>query len=425
MLFKNIQVSHAISIISLGPTLLALVAVLLVVANMNKNARQAEFTQDIVRLAALFDGVAHTHAVERGLSAGYLSSNGEIGRLKLNDARANADAAAEKLLTISAADLNVIEDSVLQTYLSPIKTALSEKNSIRASVDIIAPNNGAFNYYSSINSLALRNIELLIKKAEDGVTSQKLISQLQLLWLKERAGQVRGALNGVFKAEQISKVQLLTIPQYLQDEQNRQSSFLAWSDEANQIAFNELQSKPAWLTVKRVVNQILQAESGPISGPDNWFEMATSRIVDVKLLSDSNASEIEAYASQVLSTTKLHRLIFICISLGFLAPLVVLGFIVKKSISSRVEQIKDFLSSVAEHKDFSKQLDCHSNDELSQIMQSLNMHISDISSNFNQIAGMTHSSKESSDRLTYSAKTAIDEAQLQHIQTAQIATATL
>ncbi|WP_371193731.1 hypothetical protein [Glaciecola sp. SC05] len=61
---KKMQVANAISIISLGPSLLAIIGILFVVSNINEKSTQAELSLDIVKLASLFDAVAHTHAVE-------------------------------------------------------------------------------------------------------------------------------------------------------------------------------------------------------------------------------------------------------------------------------------------------------------------------------------------------------------------------
>ncbi len=313
----------------------------------------------------------------------------------------------------------------MTTLIKPLNDSLSGKSSIRSAVDSLAANNGAFTYFSNLNASALRNIEILIYKTQNRTTAQKMSSQLQLLWLKERAGQVRGALNGIFKAQQISSNQLSTIAQYLLDEENRLNTYLTWSSEQNRNAFIKLQSKPDWLAVSEVVEKINSAEAGNIEGPSNWFGISTSRIVDIKKLSDGVGLEIAALANQKLADTYSQRIAFIAISGILLVPLVVLGFIVKKSISFRVAKIKSFLTTVAENKDFSEVLSVQSEDELAQIMVSLNIHVSEINKSFNEVVGLTQSSQQMASKLEVSAQSAIDEAELQHVQTAQVASAIL
>ncbi|WP_371193756.1 methyl-accepting chemotaxis protein [Glaciecola sp. SC05] len=359
------------------------------------------------------------------MSARYFASKGEKGRNELDDAREKADKASKALLAITASDLNVLDEASLTTLIKPLNDSLSGKSSIRSAVDSLAANNGAFTYFSNLNASALRNIEILIYKTQNRTTAQKMSSQLQLLWLKERAGQVRGALNGIFKAQQISSNQLSTIAQYLLDEENRLNTYLTWSSEQNRNAFIKLQSKPDWLAVSEVVEKINSAEAGNIEGPSNWFGISTSRIVDIKKLSDGVGLEIAALANQKLADTYSQRIAFIAISGILLVPLVVLGFIVKKSISFRVAKIKSFLTTVAENKDFSEVLSVQSEDELAQIMVSLNIHVSEINKSFNEVVGLTQSSQQMASKLEVSAQSAIDEAELQHVQTAQVASAIL
>jgi len=55
---------------------------------------QANSAQEAVQLATILDDIAHNHAVERGLTAGFLGSKGASGRDKLGAQRVKAESPA-------------------------------------------------------------------------------------------------------------------------------------------------------------------------------------------------------------------------------------------------------------------------------------------------------------------------------------------
>ncbi|MFC4700746.1 methyl-accepting chemotaxis protein [Glaciecola siphonariae] len=420
---KSLKVSNAILLISIGPTVLALAAVLMLVFASQQQAKQAEFARDVVSLITLFDNVAHSHAVERGITAGFLASGGLSGRDALSTARSNADSAAENLLAVSDEQFSQIDQALLQNIKQPVVELLSKKSALRAAVDNLNPASDSFGYYSALNAQALRSIELLIFKVADREVTSMLASNLQLLWLKERAGQVRGALNGAFKAKEVKPVQLAAVRQYLRDESNRAQAFYIWANDEFQASFNALAAGRSWQEVSNVSQQISVTEPGFVEGPDNWFELSTTRIKDIKGLSDSISRHITELVDEKLTSLRSRTTMIFVVNAAILIPLVWLGIMVRRSIATRVSKIKSYLAKVSHDKDFTQGINCDSNDELSDIIRSLDKHIGEINTNFVEVARQSERAQSLVEQVANGSKISMHEAESQQMQTSQISTA--
>ncbi|MCV5803747.1 nitrate- and nitrite sensing domain-containing protein, partial [Escherichia coli] len=83
-------------------------------------------------------------------------------------------------------------------------------------VDRLSPQIAPFGYYSNLNQLIIDNIDVLIAQTQSrelGTLGDALIS---VIVMKERAGQARGALNGVFAKGSATSVLFSNIEGYIQ-----------------------------------------------------------------------------------------------------------------------------------------------------------------------------------------------------------------
>ncbi|MAZ65705.1 MAG: hypothetical protein CMF25_01180 [Kangiellaceae bacterium] len=85
-------------------------------------AVEGELAKGVVELSRALDEVAHHHAVERGLSAGYLGSGGSKGLSALNTQREKADKAENGLRRLVAEHKSLIDDIGID--LSPLNRLL-------------------------------------------------------------------------------------------------------------------------------------------------------------------------------------------------------------------------------------------------------------------------------------------------------------
>ncbi|WP_375321950.1 nitrate- and nitrite sensing domain-containing protein [Aliivibrio logei] len=96
--FKSIKLR--LLIISLLPTLIISVFLIQLLMQENKNVYNANYSLEAVSLFNALDNVAHNFAVERGLTAGFIASEGLSSKEKLIQQRKKSDL-AEKTYKIS------------------------------------------------------------------------------------------------------------------------------------------------------------------------------------------------------------------------------------------------------------------------------------------------------------------------------------
>lgn len=181
--------------------------------------------KEVVRVSGLLTNVAHNFAVERGLSAGFIGSKGTKGGDKVAAQREKADAAASALLA-SKQDLELLAINPRSTELiNELTGMLDQRLEIRKGIDELRPNNPFFSFYSDINRLSLLLVEQQATRIPNPALSADFNALIQLLWLKERAGQSRGALNGVFSAGDYNDARARAVTQYVNQQNDRIGRF--------------------------------------------------------------------------------------------------------------------------------------------------------------------------------------------------------
>ena len=419
---KNLKVSHAIAVVGLLPLLLVLVLAFFLGSGLLDSIRDTQKANDIVRLTEKLDGIAHNFAVERGLSAGFLGSKGEQGRDAVAKQRVVADQMEQALRNVKPTDFQQLTEAEFTSLVQPTLNLLKDKTSIRQKVDALAPDNGAFAYYSKLNDTALRGIQRSITLVRSTEIDQELSMRLALLWMKERIGQYRGALNGVFGAGKSSEKRFVEINGYLADEKVWEHYFQDMASAEYRVQLQALKQTPEWKAVDSVLMRFQQTENlDQIQGPPDWFKMATAKIGLVKKLSDQIGLTVHDHAEEKEAR---DNTIFITVTTVILVVVAFVLFLMQKvmsSVSSRVAMVHKALTSVGEQKDFTVNLTVGSNDELGQIMHELNRHLNHLSSTFGMLVSKSNESKSSMDDLIAQARIAVKETQEQQARTDQIA----
>ena len=379
----RLKVSHAIALVGFLPVLLALVLVGLLVNSLLIELRQGERAQDMVKLSGYLDSVAHNHAVERGLSAGFLGSKGANGKDAMLKQRQVADNAASQLRGLSAADFSQISQDELTTLVQPVLRLLDNKSQVRGKIDQLASDNGAFAYYSNLNAAALSSIKYLITDITDTELAHMLNARLSLLWMKERIGQYRGALNGVFAAKSVSPSRYTEILGYLQDETKRLQDFKTFASSQSLTELEQVIKSAEWQEVDRHVAAFTKAtDLNSVNGPDNWFALATKRIGLVKGVADSIGERVATVAMTKVSDSNQRITLLIVIFLVVTIPVIWLIRHVIKSVASRVDLIHNVLRAIAKDRDLTHQIPNPADDEIGEIITALNEHLVHLSKSF-------------------------------------------
>ena len=405
--FSLVKINFASSI--LAAIVILLLATLAISVELS-DRRSAQNDLRLLEVLKALDDVAHQHAVERGLTAGFLGNPTDESRAKVINQRANADAAAQSLNEVIKAlssDFPVVANTT-----ALLRKALQGKPKLRQEVDGLTGAN-AFVFYSQINRLAIDALSSLANEISSNEVNTDLAMAKLLGRFKERAGQVRGKVNGTLARKAINDATRAEVRGY-QQEMELIVNYLE-----TQISGERLEKARAVLgdSTSRQISSILDEVLGnepnfdQLPSPAEWFPLATKQIGGVKKLLDEEWAAVEAQAQRSAEAANLK----LWLTLGLLIVAVILlswinlGFasVLRNSLNRLTQQ----LQQIASERDLSIKLDTSSQNELGEIARSVQLTLNSVEETLKELIDSVSASgtlvtelDSSSDKLLGNAK---------------------
>ena len=362
----HLQIQSKIQLIFVPPLVIVL---LFVVATLFGNAQKihsANRVVETVELVSVLDAVAHNFAVERGLTAGFLGSKGEKGKDKLEKQRDKADAAKQHFLSTYDSKFNGLHDSVKPLF-DEIKNQLSRVDELRISVDQVSAVNNPFGFYSSLNKLSLDAISILASRLQNPKTIREINALTAMLWMKERSGQERGALNGVFASGKFSARKVTSINLFIAD-QSTQEERIAFN--ADSKTYSEFKKSIQDESHKKVIayrETFFNAVNNNLDLNENaqtWFKVSTDRIKNIKAFSDNASKTIKQSAQKTLVGAWTLLILTLAISVIGTLGIIILSKTISMQLQENIRALITGINQVRDDKNFGIRVNILSQDEL-------------------------------------------------------------
>lgn len=378
---RSLPFALKLSLISIPAIVFAGILLSTLVGEKLSSIDQMERLRHQLLLTQLFDDVAHQHAVERGLTAGFLGSGGTAGKDKLAQQRNNADAARQALQT--ELDAHPLESEAMRENYRELSEHLKQKASVRQGVDRLIPNNPAFVYYSALNSFALDSIELIENQLADSSISDAFFTYRNILLMKERAGQIRGKLNGAVKRNQLSEGARAELLGYIISQNAALHKVLLAASASTKSMLSEIQGREAFKKVAIAHNVLLDPNKSltdiPSSVLENWFALATENIKAYKGLANSVLQNMVDQVEQEANLLRAYTLTLLGVSAAVLIVLLTLVYILSRDLSKRVKALQSLLHQVEQEGDLELRARDDAGDELGDMAKTINSFLNNIS----------------------------------------------
>jgi len=330
-------------------------------------------TQDenVIQLLDLLEKLAHHHAVERGLTAGYLGAPGNKTKSNLMQQRNKADQA---LSALNAELSNSwIKQMQLLPYISELRRHLQQCTQVRSQVEVL-DKSMAFVYYSKLNRLALDAALRVKARVSDGKLSQGLSSALFLAQFKERAGQLRGKINGILAAKSLTGGARQAIQNYNEDLNIITSYLQGQLKDAELQQFRQSMASSQGQSIQKIVAELAsssQPDYASLPTANDWFSMASRQIGEIKSILDLQWRQNFELATEYKAQS-FFALMFAIVMTGLVLLILTLSNLyLIKALRSRLRQLIQKLEQVAEHGDLSLDIRLESGGELGDISRSV------------------------------------------------------
>jgi len=398
---------------------------ILLIQNITNKWQESQTLQQDITLISLLDAlekVAHNHAVERGLTAGFLGGGSDAAKNKVLAQRQKADASIQHLKSVSA---QLTKNSTkVSKNLSILFDLNAEKAALRTQVDNKAAPD-AFAFYSKLNQISLDVAANLSSQIKHPVLSKDLNIAFLLAHYKERLGQNRGKINGTLAKKQLTSVTQQNIALY-NSEIDLLNQYLIANLQGQQLqSFNSIIQSDDSRKINVITNTLLNTNSPnftTLPAASEWFPMATQQITQIKQLLDTQWNTVDKDGLELKEAADTTLTLTIAYFLVTLAIIAYLNFHLLSTLKKELSQLTSLLLK-AEKGDLTIDIRLKSKDELGEISNAIHNTIFAFK---DLLLGLDHSinsGSKLSDDMSTATKTVLDDSNKTLAMASNIATA--
>lgn len=367
--------------LTLVPVVLLFLVVIIDLVISLSILKDSEFTDNAAMLAEKTSALVHEMQKERGMSAGYIGSQGQKFVAQIKQQRQLTDNRQKALFqAVEELDLNA---QTLQA-LNTLKTRMNQMASIRSGVDSLnLPLERVLSYYTQNNTVLLDLNGELGGQIDAADSSKRFQALYNLAYAKEQAGIERAVLNNVFARDAFTPQLFVRFVQLKTKQQTFLQVAQSAADEKFESSLTAFMSSPEQKEVEKY-RQIATDAEGPLGqSAEQWFAASTARINKLKQTEETLLTQIITFAQQSHSWT----LVIVALEIVLLVIVLAVAYLVYSTIRIRARQaadIKRVMTAVDQDKDLTQTVQIISQDELGEIARLINVTFEHVKQDFTQ-----------------------------------------
>jgi len=366
---KNLTIKAKLITLSLIPILVLGYLTIVQAIDGYESKKKLESTTQLVKLSKEISLLIHETQKERGASAGYIGSGGVKFKDILPKQRELTDERVDEFKSfvkkIDFESFPKVEKAVEKTldYLSQ----LDEKREKISSLSIGLKD--AVEYYTKMNDSMLQIVSSVAKNSPSNEVTKELVAYTNFLKSKERAGIERAVLSGVFAKNEFPPGYFAKFIDLIAKQDAYMDGFLSMADDHLVEFYKEKMNNPAVKEVERLRQIAIDKANEGNFGVDSvyWFKTITKKINILKQIDDAIAEDITKLLD-TLAGASYQGAIGGMLTILFM---VFFAYFITRDIENSMNNLEEFISDMAQNKNFSKKVEITSKDEFGKIQQSL------------------------------------------------------
>ncbi|MCT7588527.1 nitrate- and nitrite sensing domain-containing protein [Aliarcobacter butzleri] len=347
-MLSKLSIKQKLILIMLIPLFLIILLTTKVIYDSFSASRNLKALDNVVELSTKIGALVHETQKERGMTAGFLGTKGEKFKTELPDERLKTDEKLSEFKTfLSTFDKNSYSQDFIENLDSGIKK-LEELSNIRSSVNALSINGPvAIGYYTETNKLLLNVIGTIVKLSTNSNVSQELVSYMNFLLSKERAGLERAVGTNTF-AKNVFDLELKTKFYTLVAEQTAYlDSFVKVSPKEAVDFYNKTMQDNSVEEVEKMRKIALYSgkESDFNVDANYWFKTITDKINLLKKVEDYLSENLVSTIRKELGEAQRNMIIFSLLSTSGIIVFILISIVISNNIVNSLENFKNGLFS--------------------------------------------------------------------------------
>ncbi|MFT5655335.1 MAG: methyl-accepting chemotaxis protein, partial [Arenicella sp.] len=423
---KNFSLKFKLLLLTL-PLLVAIMCLsVLQLAELNHNAESMAEVELLARLTKFNSLVVHEIQKERGITAGYLGSNGVNFGRKLKQQYQNSKQAINSRNDFLTDFRDNYNNREIMAILDDIDQSLSQISIVRDKVGAVKITTGkAIAFYTQLNARLLQVAILIIKYSDIADVNRDIMAYANFLQGKERAGIERAVLSKTFARNSFDTGDFEKLITLISQQDTYHNNFKGLATPSNQRFFDETMVSQVVSDVEfyRNIAKGKASEGNFDTDASKWFDAATARINLLKEVEDHLSEALLEIAGKKYDKANRLLMIYLLVTVVIIGMAIILSLLIQANLKRQIASLVDTINAAHSQRDLSVRAEVINNDEIGEVAGKLNEMLSSFAQVVDSIGA---SSQQLASAVEETATTVWETNQnliTQQSETAQLATA--
>ncbi|GMB94256.1 methyl-accepting chemotaxis protein [Helicobacter heilmannii] len=331
-----------------------------------------------IEVSKYLSALVHEMQKERGMSAGFLSSDGVQFADKLPKQRQNTNArlAALKKFLESVSDLDSHYLQAVQKGLDLLEQ-LPQKRSAMEAKNKKALVNDTVAYFTKGIDLFLNTVLESIKIIPNSTISNAVMGYISFLYAKEMSGLERATANRIFIANTPDNPQYAHFIALIAKQEVFYKYFLSFGDVQSIALFKRLSNDPSFKEVEEMRQTLMQKYlvGGFGVDPTMWFSTITKKINALKQVEDGISDHITKLAKSEIAKETHQFTLLAVLEMVIILATSILALLMMRYIAQRLQKVNKTLKNIVDNKTLTDKISIAANDEIGFMARSVNIFI--------------------------------------------------
>ncbi|NOZ42173.1 MAG: PAS domain-containing protein [Alphaproteobacteria bacterium] len=339
------------------------------------NVSENRVLESLSNLAVKISNMVYEQQKERGMTAGFLGSKGQLFSSQIGAQRNMTDQRRRALFSYLEQEDTSAYGKNFNDKLAQMRSSLDRMASIRAEVDSQSISvKKAVTYYTDLNEQGLSIIAYMTSISKNPTLSNYVYAYVNFLRSKEEAGIERAIGTGAFSAGKFRPVVLDKFKSLITIQKAAIETFKVYATDQQKYFYNSTMNNRAVSEVERMrklaINYPRTKSLGGVSGTA-WFNAITNKIDSLKKVEDRLSGDLTAYADHIMKQSIASRNLYITLSLIVVTLALFFAYVITKGIVGPILLTKEALNKLTEGDSSCELPDVHSRDEVGAMVASL------------------------------------------------------